>query len=67
VLASKLKKNQSITGRYYSSIVRENIIIMLNSIFPISFPVSDTVTLKDGNATDIFEMGKNILFKTNIR
>ena len=65
VLASKLKKNQSITGRYYSSIVRENIIIMLNSLFPISFPVSDTVTLKDGNATDIFEMGKNILFKTN--
>ena len=38
---------------------------MLNYLFPISFPISDTVTLKDGNATDIFEMGKNILFKTN--
>jgi hypothetical protein len=65
VLASKLKKNQTISGRYYSSIVKENIIIMLNSLFPISFPVSDTVTLLDNNATNLFEIGKNILFKTN--
>lgn len=64
MLVSKLKKNQQLESRYDSDIVRENIIIMLNALFQISFPIKDQVTLKDDETVDLENMIKN-LFKSN--
>ena len=43
VIASKLKKDPSVTGE--SEIIQKNIVIMLNAIFPISFPIKDQVSV----------------------
>jgi hypothetical protein len=43
VIASKLKKDPSLTGE--SEIIQKNIVIMLNAIFPISFPIKDQVSV----------------------
>jgi len=64
MLVSKLKKNQQLETRYDSHIVRENIIIMLNALFQISFPIKDQVALKDDETVDLENMIKN-LFKLN--
>lgn len=64
MLVSRLKKNQSIESRYDSNIVRENIIIMLNSLFQISFPIKEQVELMDDKSVDFENMIKN-LFKSN--
>ena len=64
MLVSKLKKNQQLETRYDSDIVRENIIIMLNALFQISFPIKDQVALKDDETVDLENMIKN-LFKLN--
>lgn len=64
MLVSKLKKNQQLETRYDSDIVRENIIIMLNVLFQISFPIKDQVALKDDETVDLENMIKN-LFKLN--
>ena len=64
MLVSKLKKNQNIKSRYDSTIVRENINIMLNSLFQISFPIKDQVELMDDRSVDFEKMIKN-LFKSN--
>ena len=42
VIASKLKKDPSLTD---SEIIQKNIVIMLNAIFPISFPIKDQVSV----------------------
>ena len=42
VIASKLKKEPSVTD---SEIIQKNIVIMLNAIFPISFPIKDQVSV----------------------
>lgn len=64
MLVSRLKKNQRIKSRYDSNIVRENIIIMLNSLFQISFPIKEQVELMDDKSVDFENMIKN-LFKSN--
>ena len=43
VIASKLKKDPSVTDE--SEIIQKNIVIMLNAIFPISFPIKDQVSV----------------------
>jgi hypothetical protein len=43
VIASKLKKDPSVTDQ--SEIIQKNIVIMLNAIFPISFPIKDQVSV----------------------
>lgn len=43
VIASKLKKDPSVTDK--SEIIQKNIVIMLNAIFPISFPIKDQVSV----------------------
>ena len=64
MVASKLKKNQKVSGRYKKDIVRENIIIMLNALFPISFPIKDQITLMDEENLDLINTIRN-LFKTD--
>lgn len=64
MLVSKLKKNQQIETRYDSDIVRENIIIMLNALFQISFPIKDQVLVKDDETMDFENMIRN-LFRPN--
>lgn len=64
IVASKLKKNQKVSGRYKKDIVRENIIIMLNSLFPISFPIKDQITLMDDENLNLINTIRN-LFKTD--
>ena len=57
---SKLSKKKEINN----AIVKENITIMLNALFPISFPIQDQVTLMDETNLDLMNMIKRI-FKTN--
>lgn len=56
---SKLSKKKEINN----SIVKENITIMLNALFPISFPIQDQVTLMDDTNLDLMNMIKRT-FKT---
>jgi len=64
ILASKLKKNQKTTQRYDNTIVKTNIIQMLNALFQISFPIKDHVSLMDSENIEIMDIVKN-LFKTD--
>ena len=60
-LASKLKKTQEKPEtKYDSAIVRSNIEMMLNALFPISFPIKDKVELKTGENADLLETAKNL-------
>ena len=56
---SKLSKKKEINN----AIVKENITIMLNALFPISFPIQDQVTLMDDTNLDLMNMIKRT-FKT---
>ena len=64
ILASKLKKNQKTTQRYDNTIVKTNIIQMLNALFQISFPIKDHVSLMDSENIEIMDIVTN-LFKTD--
>ena len=64
ILASKLKKNQTITQKYDKDIVKHNITVMLNALFQISFPIQDQVVLKDEPSINLENMIKQI-FKPN--
>ena len=56
---TKLSKKKEVSN----SIIKENITIMLNALFPISFPIQDQVTLMDDTNLDLMNMIKQI-FKT---
>jgi hypothetical protein len=56
---SNLSKKKEINN----AIVKENITIMLNALFPISFPIQDQVTLMDDTNLDLMNMIKRT-FKT---
>ena len=56
---SKLSKKKEINN----AIVKENITIMLNALFPISFPIQDQVALMDDTNLDLMNMIKRT-FKT---
>ena len=64
ILASKLKKNQKATQRYDNTIVKTNIIQMLNALFQISFPIKDHVSLMESENIEIMDIVTN-LFKTD--
>jgi len=64
LLTSKLKKMRTATKRYDSDIVKTNITEMLNALFPISFPIKDTVSLKSSANLNIMDMIKK-LFQSN--
>lgn len=68
LLASKLKKSQEIKNQKNDNtknqIIKENILIMLKAIFPISFPIKDEVINMHEKNIDIFELIKQI-FKTS--
>ena len=61
ILASKLKKTQKAEKRYDPEIVKSNIIQMLNALFPISFPIKDSVTLMDQGKIAIMDMVTSFL------
>lgn len=65
-LASKVKKTQEKPNdRYVSDIVKNNIEMMLNALFPISFPIDDKVELKTGSNMNFMDIAQNI-FTRNI-
>lgn len=54
---TKLSKKKEINN----AIVKENITIMLNALFPISFPIQDQVILMDDTNFDLMNMIKRLL------
>ena len=56
---TRLSKKKGVNN----AIIKENITIMLNALFPISFPIQDQVTLMDDTSFDLMNMIKRI-FKT---
>ena len=60
IIASKFRKKQTITKKYDNKIVRSNIVIMLNALFQISFPIKDQVVLKDDTSINFENMIKEI-------
>ena len=61
-LASKIKKTQEKPNqRYVSDIAKNNIEMMLNALFPISFPNDDNVELKTGSNMGFMDIAKNII------
>jgi|Laugrespbdmm15sd_2_1035082.scaffolds.fasta_scaffold14212_2 hypothetical protein len=64
MLTSKLKKMRKAKKRYDSDIAKTNITQMLNALFPISFPIKDSVTIKSSENVNIIEMAKK-MFQSN--